>query len=498
MDHNNRKQKKRRHQKADSFTSFKPELNNHTKKRKKKKQTSSRSSFLDQVLKGASAEYPKSQSSVMSDEDDLEEEEREEVEEIVNTETLNFGDHTAPTQPIDFFEAGLSQLESFSVVHETRPPMFDFIGKKSSSNGGGSQMSNGSADHAENPEWSLLTSVRFLSSHTFDWLDEFNEKSKIELDSLIPSRFNEFDEDEDDDNLSTFRDALMYWRYPMETLPSTVVRSAAQSEMYVTKMSSTFTKKQTDSISSSLSSSGRDRINFLSQRYSIWIESFRNLYRRLRHQRLRAFFYMTPKFVAQFRWYTPGTTKRNDVDELVVLLSPSTPKMRKALRDEGIEFKIPYESSETSSRHARPSRSMLVFSGINTCHKMYNFLLNLNARESVVRVGDREKKSRADVPTLFASRPFLNASSCRLRVDVGGKVRLADGGISRTSEMHSLRLTGGPILPSIAMKLRRVIHKLQDSIYEDKIHGIDLRMSRHAFTHAMGPEAASATANTNT
>ena len=170
-------------------------------------------------------------------------------------------------------------------------------------------MSKGSADDAENPEWSLLTSVRFLSSHTFDWLDEFNEKSKIELDSLIPSRFNEFDEDEDDDNLSTFRDALMYWRYPMETLPSTVVRSAAQSEMYVTKMSSTFTKKQTDSMSSSLSG-GRDRINFLSQRYSIWIESFRNLYRRLRHQRLRAFFYMTPKFVAQFRWYTTKTTKR--------------------------------------------------------------------------------------------------------------------------------------------------------------------------------------------
>ena len=60
--------------------------------------------------------------------------------------------------------------------------------------------------------------------------------------------------------------------------------------------------------------------------------------------------------------------------------------------------------------------------------------------------------------------------------------------------MHSLRLTGGPILPSVAMKLRRVIHNLQDSIYEDKIHGIDLRMSRHAFTHAMGPEAASAAA----
>jgi hypothetical protein len=40
------------------------------------------------------------------------------------------------------------------------------------------------------------------------------------------------------------------------------------------------------------------------------------------------------------------------------------------------------------------------------------------------------------------------------------------------------------------MRLRRVIQKLQDSAYEDKIHGLDLRMSRHAFTHAMGPEAA--------
>ena len=70
------------------------------------------------------------------------------------------------------------------------------------------------------------------------------------------------------------------------------------------------------------------------------------------------------------------------------------------------------------------------------------------------------------------------------------QVRLADVGISRTNEMHSLRLTGGPILPSVVMRLRRVIQKLQDSAYEDKIHGLDLRMSRHAFTHAMGPEAA--------
>ena len=95
----------------------------------------------------------------------------------------------------------------------------------------------------------------------------------------------------------------------METL-RVIVRSAAQSEMYVTKMSSTFTKKQTDSMSSSLSG-GRDRINSESK-ILIWIESFRNLYRRLRHQRLRAFFYMTPKFVAQFRWYTTKTTKRNE------------------------------------------------------------------------------------------------------------------------------------------------------------------------------------------
>ena len=39
-----------------------------------------------------------------------------------------------------------------------------------------------------------------------------------------------------------------------------------------------------------------------------------------------------------------------------------------------------------------------------------------------------------------------------------------------------------------------MIQKLRDSIYEDKIHGIDLRMSRHAFTHAMGPEATAAAA----
>ena len=421
IDHSKKQRKKR--QNVDAFTSFKPELN----QRKKRKQASSQSSFLDQVLKGASEEYPKSKSSIEYDEDDLEEERKEE---IITSETIQFGDDTVPTQPIDFFEAGLSQLESFSVVHETRPPMFDFIGKKSSSssNGGGSQMSKGSADDpsSENPEWSLLTSVRFLSSHPFVFLDEFNEKSKFELDSLIPFKHDDFDEDDGDDHLSTFRNALMYWRYPMETLPSTVVRSAAQSEMYVTKMSSMFTEKHTDSTFRNKNSSfSRDRMNFLSQRYSIWLESFRNLYRRLRHQRLKSFFYMTPKFAAQFRWYASSKKKGiHENDKIVAFLSPSTPRMRKALHDEGIEFKIPFESSETSSRHARPSRSMLVISGVNACHGLYNFLLNLSARESIIRVGDREKKSRVDVPTLFASRPFLNASSCRLRVDIGGKVRI--------------------------------------------------------------------------
>jgi hypothetical protein len=420
-----RKVKRKKRQKVDSaFTSYKPALN--VKKRKKKKQTSSsQSSFLDQVLKGASTEYPRTQSMV-SDEDDLEDEknEEEEEEELASTMML---DNSAPTQPIDFFEAGLSQLESFSVVHETRPPMFDFIGnnKKSSSNGGGgSQMSKASEDDEESrPKWSLLTSLRFLSSHTFDWYDEFNEKSRIELDSIVPSRYDD-DDDDDDDSILTFQSALMYWRYPIESLPSTVVRSAAQSEMYVTKMSSMFTEKrsdnntfQTNSSNNNNNNTSRDRMNFLSQRYSIWLETFRNLYRRLRHRRLKSFFYITPKCVAQFRWYNVSSN-----DELFALLSPSTPEMRKALHDEGIAFKIPYESAETSSRHARPDRSMLVFSGINACHSLYNFLLNLNARESVIRVGDRVKKSRVDVPTLFSSRPFLNASSCRLRVDVGGKV----------------------------------------------------------------------------
>jgi hypothetical protein len=55
--------------------------------------------------------------------------------------------------------------------------------------------------------------------------------------------------------------------------------------------------------------------------------------------------------------------------------------------------------------------------------------------------------------------------------------------------MYSLRLTGGPILPNVAVKLRRVIERLQESTHEGKVQGVDVRISRHGFTRAMGPDA---------
>ncbi len=472
--HQKSKKKKRR----EAFTSFKPELDViNNKKRKNRtsssniKPQSSQSSFLDQVLKGASKEYPtknKDDSQAMYEEDELMEE--------GDLRTMNIDDNSAPTQPIDFFEAGLSQLESFSVVHETRPPMFDFIGKQASSK---EDSTSKEEDEESHPKFSLLTSIRFLSSHTFDWYNEFNERNRIELDSISSNKYYHdynSDEEEDEDEVLSFHQSLMYFRYPFESLPSTVVRSAGQSETYVTRASAF------QDVPSSTSSSSRGRTNFLSQRYTCFLDSFRNIYRRLRHRRVKSFFYTSTKFVVQFRWFKKC---KDDKDRLVALLSPSTPEFRIALRDDGIQFTIPYESAETSSRHARPDRSMLVFSGINNSHALYNFLLNINARESNVRVGDRVKRSRADVPVLYSSKPFLNASSCRLRVDIGGKVRLADG----FNEMHILRLVGGPILPDIAVKIRRLIEQLQEKTHDGKIQGIEVRLSRHGYTRAMGPDA---------
>ena len=179
----------------------------------------------------------------MSDEDDLEEEEREEVEEIVNTGNVELRRRYGSDATDRFFEADShnSNLSLLFMRHVHRCLILLVRSRHRMEEDLKCRKVPQTTPRIPNG----LSSRRFdFYPHTFDWLDEFNEKSKIELDSLIPSRFNEFDEDEDDDNLSTFRDALMYWRYPMETLPSTVVRSAAQSEMYVTKMSSTFTKNK--------------------------------------------------------------------------------------------------------------------------------------------------------------------------------------------------------------------------------------------------------------
>ncbi|XP_027914940.1 protein downstream neighbor of Son [Vigna unguiculata] len=196
-------------------------------------------------------------------------------------------------------------------------------------------------------------------------------------------------------------DGLHSWIYPQSILPPSVI-----------------------SVLSSSTSDGE--LDFLRKRQVAWEESFRDLYYMLRKDICGLFYVCTAQFVVMF---TGGDSSGKSKCSCNAYISQSTQGLRSLLREHDVCFSMPLchskveqvatedlvELSEIEKQNLgqirrlrsfsevdNSSQSLLVFSGNNNVHALYDLLLNYRFLLTSL--------SSMDTPVLCSPVPFQNSA----------------------------------------------------------------------------------------
>ncbi|CAL4897621.1 unnamed protein product [Urochloa decumbens] len=301
-------------------------------------------------------------------------------------------------------------------------------------------------------DFTLKTSLQFVSSSSVKWCHKLNTnfgRSGItgaigqtcprgcqNLECPKPESKKEF----------LFSKALQSWVYPQSLLPSSI-------------------------ISAMLSSTARGENGFLLKRHQDWEDSFQNLYYMFRKNMLNIFYVYTAQFVALFI----GGSYLEKKKSCNAYLSQSTRGLRSLLRKHGVCYSMPLcnteveqateddliELSEIQKRNLgqalhidalsdvdNTTQSLLMFSGKESVHGLYDILLNYKPLLNSL--------SAADVPVLYSPQPFQNGClhipevKCRemRRADMG---LLSSGGFD-TEPGSAFASTAGNICYSMEIK----------------------------------------------
>ncbi|CAL0326692.1 unnamed protein product [Lupinus luteus] len=170
----------------------------------------------------------------------------------------------------------------------------------------------------------------------------------------------------------------------------------------------------------------KTKLEFLRKRHVDWEESFRNLYYMLRKNICRLFYVCTSQFVVMF---TGSDTSRRSKGSCNAYISKSTRGLRSLLREHDVCFSMPLchskveqvttedlaELSEIEKQNLGQTRrlrsfsdvdnspeSLLVFSGNDNVHGLYDVLLNYRSILTSL--------SGMDVPVLCSPLPFQNSA----------------------------------------------------------------------------------------
>ncbi|KAF9595430.1 hypothetical protein IFM89_000348 [Coptis chinensis] len=255
----------------------------------------------------------------------------------------------------------------------------------------------------------LKTTMKLVSSSSVKWCHRLINSSISYGINHSTSRFSCYGNQKpsllkgnDFAAVALFSKSLHSWTYPQSSLPPSVISalrmSAAQGDM-----------------------------DFLSKRQNVWEDSFQNLYYMLRKDMCNIFYVCTPQFVVMFTGgdYTDKTKRICNA-----YVSQSTRGLRSLLREHDISFSMPLCHSEAEHTSAEDlvelseiekgclgqirrsdsisdvkdhsPQSLLAFSGNESVHGLYDFLLNYRSFLNLLIGGD--------VPVLCAPVPFLNAS----------------------------------------------------------------------------------------
>ncbi|KAE9585333.1 hypothetical protein Lalb_Chr25g0287841 [Lupinus albus] len=235
----------------------------------------------------------------------------------------------------------------------------------------------------------LKTSMRVVCSSSVNWIH------RSVLSGTMPFESQNM-------RVSQGFNGLHSWIYPQSVLPPSLI--------------------------SVLSSSAVDgESEFLRKRHVDWEESFRNLYYMLRKNICRLFYVCTSQFVVMF---TGSDTSRRAKCSCNAYISKSTRGLRSLLREHDVSFSMPLchskveqvttedlaELSEIENQNLGQTRrlksfsdvdnspeSLLVFSGNDNVHGLYDVLLNYRSILTSL--------SGMDVPVLCSPLPFQNSAS---------------------------------------------------------------------------------------
>ncbi|KAE9621717.1 hypothetical protein Lalb_Chr01g0017711 [Lupinus albus] len=234
----------------------------------------------------------------------------------------------------------------------------------------------------------LKTSMRVVCSSSVNWIH------RSVLCGAIPFEIQNM-------RVSQGFKVLHSWIYPQSVLPPSVI--------------------------SVLSSSTADgELEFLRKRQVDWEESFRNLYYMLRKNICGLFYVCTSQFVVMF---TGGDSSKSSNCSCNAYISKSTRGLRSLLREHDVCFSMPLchskveqvttedlaELSEIEKQNLGQTRrlrsfsdvdnspeSLLVFSGNDQVHGLYDVLLNYRSILTSL--------SGMDVPVLYSPVPFQNSA----------------------------------------------------------------------------------------
>ncbi|OVA02371.1 Donson [Macleaya cordata] len=254
----------------------------------------------------------------------------------------------------------------------------------------------------------LKTTMWLVSSSSVNWCHRLTTRSTFYGTAQFMSQFGCSGNNPshcDTSGLTSaevlFSKALHSWVFPQSTLPPSVI-----SALNLT--------------------SSHGELDFLLNRQLAWEDSFRGLYYMLRKSMCDIFYVCTSQFVVMFTGgHSGGKTKRS----CNAYISQSTRGLRSLLREQDICFSMPLchseveqattedlvELSEIGKCNLGQTRclssmsdvdnnpqSLLEFSGNESVHGLYDFLLNYRSFLSSL--------NGVDVPVIYSPVPFQNAS----------------------------------------------------------------------------------------
>ncbi|BBN08317.1 protein downstream neighbor of Son [Marchantia polymorpha subsp. ruderalis] len=335
-------------------------------------------------------------------------------------------------------------------------------------------------------DFSLKLSARFLSADSLHWCHRTTVSNETEGLSKFVRRLEERNKENVDSQVEECAEKQILKRFGAQfckALFSWIHPSPQYSGLYDLALTSSRGDSRKDPQLTAL--------------YQMWEDAFTSLYYMFHHRVCNQFYFCTQQFVVMF---VGGNVAGRDHNSSNAYWSRSTRGLRRLLREQGVEFLMPYSSPEadtttmeelqeltefeqlhpgqtrvmdSSSVMDNSPQSVLVFKGKNV-HRLFDFLLNYrfvvgsaNAKEIPVLYSPVEfKTATLHAPEIKCKRAEYDSSA---RNQLAGSMTGRMKGTNVPEMMYSLEVKdayGAYIPPWVVQGVCRVLEESQSTGFE--------------------------------